>query len=154
MNAVEQNYQKLNTYSEQIKYALDDYRKSYIYYNTNPDNQEYARIFSIDSGNVTTLNKDLFVTTNDIQKNIDDLNLKITSLNRNIKLNKTINGKLITELQQLEGRENGSQVLIDNSKESYKTQYIANWNMVVGIFITIGMLGTIFRKSHSSSNTV
>ena len=55
-----------------INNILDEYKKGYIYYNTNPDNNEYARIFYVASGNVTTLNKDLFVTTNDIQKNIDD----------------------------------------------------------------------------------
>jgi len=34
-----------------------------------------------------------------------------------------------------------------NSKETYKTQYIANWNMFIGVCILIGMLITIFKKN-------
>jgi len=147
MNQVEQNYEKLNTYSQQIIPALDDYKKSYIFYHRTPENQEYANLFSIDSGNITTLNKNLFITSNDIQSHLDDLNIKITNLDKKIIVEKKHNNILVFKLQQIEGTGNGALIMNSNSKETYKTQYIANWNMFIGVCILIGMLITIFKKN-------
>uniref|UniRef100_A0A6C0HD02 Uncharacterized protein n=1 Tax=viral metagenome TaxID=1070528 RepID=A0A6C0HD02_9ZZZZ len=146
MEQVKQNYTNLKTYNEQIGPLLDEYKKGYVYYYTNPDNNEYARIFSIASGNITALNKDLFVTTNDIQKNIDDLNVKLATLDTNIKKEKKENDHLVSKLVHIEGKGKGSQVMNSNSKELYKQQYISNWDMVVGILIISGALVTVFRK--------
>jgi len=146
MEQVKQNYTNLKTYNEQLGPILDEYKKGYVYYNTNPDNNEYARIFSVSSGNVTALNKDLFVTTNDIQKNIDDLNTQLTALDAKIATEKKTNARLISKLQHLEGKNNGSNVMSSNSQELYKQQYISNWDMVVGILIISGALVTIFKK--------
>ena len=146
MEQVKQNYTNLKTYNEQIGPLLDEYKKGYVYYYTNPDNNEYARIFSIASGNITALNKDLFVTTNDIQKNIDDLNVKLATLDTNIKKEKKENYHLVSKLVHIEGKGKGSQVMNSNSKELYKQQYISNWDMVVGILIISGALVTVFRK--------
>jgi len=151
MEKVKQNYTNLKTYNEQIDSLLDEYKKGYIYYNTNPDNEEYSRIFSVASGNITSLNKDLFVTTNDIQKSIDDLNAKLNDLNDKITLEKETNDKLVKNLLHHEGKGNGSKILIDNSQELYKQQYISNWDMVIGILIISGMIITVFRKPVSSA---
>jgi hypothetical protein len=154
MEQVKQNYTNLKTYNEQLGPILDEYKKGYIYYNTNPDNNEYARIFSVASGNVTALNKDLFVTTNDIQKNIDDLNVQLTALDKKIATEKNTNKHLLSKLQHLEEKNNGSHVMSSNSQELYKQQYISNWDMVVGILIISGALVTVFRKPKLSSSSI
>jgi len=146
MNKVEKNYTNLKTYSEQIIPVLDDYKKSYISYNIDPQNQEYATIFSVNSGNITTLNKDLFVTTNNIQTSINELNKKNSILDKNIKIEKKNNNDLVFKLQQIEGEGDGSIIMNDNSKELYKEQYISNWNMIIGILILIGILMSIFKN--------
>jgi len=146
MNKVEKNYTNLKTYSEQIIPVLDDYKKSYISYNIDPQNQEYATIFSVNSGNITTLNKDLFVTTNNIQTSINELNKKNSILDKNIKIEKKNNNDLVFKLQQIEGVGDGSIIMNDNSKELYKEQYISNWNMIIGILILIGILMSIFKN--------
>jgi hypothetical protein len=150
MNQVEQNYSNLKSYSEKIIPALDDYKKSYVNYNVNPQNQEYATIFSINSGNITGLNKDLFVTINTIQKSTDDLNKKINILDNNLILEKKTNSDLVFKIQQIKGTGVGSKIMNSNSKELYKQQYISNWDMVFGILIISGMLVTIFRKPVTS----
>jgi len=146
MEQVKQNYTNLKTYSEKMEPLLDEYKKGYIYYNTSPDNEEYSRIFSIASGNITASNKDLFVTTNNIQQGIDELNVKLNDLNNKIQLEKPTNVNLAKNLMHHEGKGNGSEVLISNSKELYKQQYISNWDMVIGIFIISATIITIFRK--------
>ena len=154
MDQVKQNYTNLKTYNEQIGPILDEYKKGYIYYNTNPDNNEYSRIFSVASGNVTALNKDLFVTTNDIQKNIDDLNIQLTALDAKITKEKKTNTQLISKLQHLEGKNNGSHVMSSNSQELYKQQYISNWDMVLGILIISGALVSVFKKPKGTVSSV
>ena len=153
MNQVEANYTNLKMYSEQIMPALDDYKKSYIYYNTNPDNEEYANIFSKNSGTITTLNKDVFVMTTNIEKNIDTLNKKTSVLDKKIKLEKKTNSDLVFKLEQLQGTNNGSKEMNSDSKELYKEQYISNWNMVIGIFLITGALITVFRKPIAMSTS-
>jgi len=146
MDQVKQNYTNLKTYNEQIGPLLDEYKKGYINYNTNPDNDEYSRIFSVASGNFNALNKDLFVTTNDIQSQIDDLNKQLSDLDTKISSEKTKNDNLVSQLKDLEGTGKGSIVMNKNSKELYRQQYISNWDMVLGILIISGALVMVFRK--------
>ena len=146
MDQVKQNYNNLKTYNEQIGPLLDEYKKGYINYHTNPDNDEYSRIFSVASGNFNALNKDLFVTTNDIQKNIDKSNILLTEMDENIKSEKTKNDNLVGQLKQLQGSGKGSLIMNKNSKELYRQQYISNWDMVIGILIISGALVIVFKK--------
>ena len=151
MDQVKQFYNELKTYSEQINPTLDEYKKAYIYYNTSPQNPEYASFFSITNGNITTLNKEVFVTTNNIQSLIEKIKKSSTILEKNINTEKSSNRELVLQLQQVEGSGNGTAIMNGNSVELYKEQYISNWNIVVGIFILTGVLVTVFRKPKTTS---
>jgi hypothetical protein len=151
MNEVKQFYNDLKTYSEKINPTLDEYKKAYIYYNTSPQNPEYASFFSISNGNVTTLNKELFVTTNNIQVLIDKIKKSSAILEKNIGSEKVVNSELLLRLQQVEGSGNGTAIMNMNTVELYKEQYISNWSMVIGIFILTGVLITVFRKPPTTS---
>ena len=151
MDQVKQFYNELKTYSEKINPTLDEYKKAYIYYNTSPQNSEYASFFSISNGNITALNKDVFVTTNNIQSLIENIKNSSTILEKNINTEKTSNRELVLQLQQVEGSGNGTAIMNGNSVELYKEQYISNWNIVVGIFILTGVLVTVFRKPKTTS---
>jgi hypothetical protein len=74
------------------------------------------------------------------------LNVKLATLDTNIKKEKKENYHLVSKLVHIEGKGKGSQVMNSNSKELYKQQYISNWDMVVGILIISGALVTVFRK--------
>ena len=151
MDQVKQFYNELKTYSEKINPTLDEYKKAYIYYNTSPQNPEYASFFSISNGNITTLNKEVFVTTNNIQSLIEKIKNSSTILEKNINTEKSSNRELVLQLQQVEGSGNGTAIMNGNSVELYKEQYISNWNIVVGIFILTGVLVTVFRKPKTTS---
>jgi hypothetical protein len=146
MDQVKQFYNELKTYSEKINPTLDEYKKAYIYYNTSPQNPEYASFFSISSGNITTLNKEVFVTTNNIQSLTEKIKKSSLILEKNIDNEKSSNHELVLQLQQVEGSGNGTAIMNGNAVELYKEQYISNWNIVVGIFILTGVLVTVFRK--------
>ena len=63
---------------------------------------------------------------------------------------KKLNGELMKILSNLENTQNGSEILIDNSKYSYNTQYYNNWEIFVGILIVSGLLVKLFKPSASS----
>jgi hypothetical protein len=151
MDQVKQFYNELKTYSEKINPTLDEYKKAYIYYNTSPQNPEYASFFSISSGNITTLNKEVFVTTNNIQSLTEKIKKSSLILEKNIDNEKSSNRELVLQLQQVEGSGNGTAIMNGNAVELYKEQYISNWNIVVGIFILTGVLVTVFRKPKTTS---
>uniref|UniRef100_A0A6C0HWL4 Uncharacterized protein n=1 Tax=viral metagenome TaxID=1070528 RepID=A0A6C0HWL4_9ZZZZ len=94
MNTAQKNYEKLNTYSELFPSVLDEYKRSYINYNKNPDYNEYSQIYSKNKGALHTLNSNVFVLTNDIQKNMDNLNKQIAILDIRISQEKSINANL------------------------------------------------------------
>ena len=137
-------YEKIDTISNQFTSTLDAFASSYMNYSKNPEYNEYAQIYANNKGNIQSLNAELFVTTNDLQSNIDNLINVISNLNSKITVEKTKHTQLQTTLAQLEGRGNSSSVLIDNSKELYKVQYISNITIVLGIFFTLWLLFYIF----------
>ena len=72
-----------NKFDEKIKgiknsffSALDDFKKYYVFYNKNPEVDEYQNFFATSKGHLQGLNSDIFVVTNSIQKNIKDLNIR------------------------------------------------------------------------------
>ena len=50
-------------------------------------------------------------------------------------------------LTNLQNTQNGSEILIDDSKTKYNEQYYKNIQIIVGIFIVSGLLATILKKN-------
>ena len=63
--------EKIDSIKEQFFSALDDFKKYYVYYNKNPEVNEFQNYYATSKGQLQTMSKDLFLTTNDIDKNIE-----------------------------------------------------------------------------------
>jgi hypothetical protein len=59
---------------------------------------------------------------------------------------KKLNDEMTRIFTNLQNTKNGSDILIDDSKEEYNKQYYANWEMIIGIFVVSGILATQFRQ--------
>jgi hypothetical protein len=92
------------------------------------------------------LQADVFVATNDIQRNIDTLNSLITDLNAKISTEKTNNTTLKSQLSQLTSSSNGADSLIGESSELYKMQWLSNVTLFIGIFLILITLFKVFSK--------
>jgi TolA-binding protein len=136
----------LITYLKQFPHALTDFKQSYIFYNNVPSNSEYETIFNQNKSIIEKVNADLFVTTNQIEKSIQDLNSNINSLNSTIQDQKETSQELLSLYNNLSGNQDGKYTLINNTKDLYKFQYITNVNMIVGICILSYMLYSVFKK--------
>jgi len=135
---------KLNTYSQNFTSVLDDFSNSYINYKLYPDYTEYENIYSNHKSNLDSLQADVFIATNDVQKNIDSLNDLINDLNTKLNTEKDHNKILKNTLSQISSDGNGSELLFSESKDLYKMQKIYNIILITGIFLIIFSLFKIY----------
>jgi len=63
--------EKINNIKNQFFSALDDFKKYYVYYNKNPEVNEFQNYYVNSKGQLQTMSRDLFMTSNNIDKNIE-----------------------------------------------------------------------------------
>ena len=144
-----ENIDEIYTYKEKIR----------TFKNTHPDiteefQDQYVKKY-LDPEKVSINEPQYILTkeTEDINKTIVEISTKIKKLNDTINtLNITVNHSLkenvdeSNKITHLDGLNNSSKILIDNSKELYKDQYVNNITQVLGIFILIFFIFYFFSK--------
>ena len=138
--------EKITNINSQFFSALDDFKKYYVYFNKNPEVNEFQNFYENSKGQLQTISKNLFVVTNDIDSSIVKLDDKMSSISVQLEDEKKLNKEMMDILTNLQNTQNGSEILIDDSKTKYNEQYYKNIQIIVGIFILSGLLATIFKK--------
>ena len=138
--------EKIDSIKEQFFSALDDFKKYYVYFNKNPEVNEFQNYYATSKGQLQTMSKDLFLTTTNIDKNIELLNDKMMEISKELEKEKLKNDKLMKQGDALQNTENGSEILIDDAKTEYNMQYYRNWEMFFGIVIVLELILRIFKK--------
>ena len=95
----------------------------------------------------------MYDTINKLHNNIAKLHNDIGVKNTQIKVSTVANNATAVALSNLDSTNNSSQILIDNSKEIYKDQYVNNVTKVLGIFIIIYLFFKIFSNSQTNLKT-
>jgi galactitol-specific phosphotransferase system IIB component len=142
-----------NKFDEKIKgiknsffSALDDFKKYYVYYNKNPEVDEYQNFFATSKSQLQGLNSDIFVVTNNIQKHIKDLNAEMAAISNKLKDEKDLSAELLLLINNIQTTEDGSAIMIDDAKEEYNLQYYKNWELFIGIIVFTGISIKMFNK--------
>jgi len=138
--------EKLNAYKSKFYSALDDFSDSYVNYKLYPGYSENENIYANNKAILESLQADVFITTNDIQRNIDTLNTLIDDLNIKISAEKSNNKTLLSQLSQLTSSSNGADSLIGESTELYKKQWLSNVTLLIGVFLILTTLFKVFSK--------
>ena len=138
--------EKINNIKSQFFSALEDFKKYYVYYNKNPEVNEFQNYYANSKGQLQTMSRELFLTTNDIDRHIEILDEEMKHVAVKLEEEKKINEEMTRLFTNLQNTKNGSDILIDDSKEEYNKQYYANWEMIIGIFVVSGILATQFRQ--------
>lgn len=136
--------QQLQTLQSQLPAILADFQKYYVFYNKNPEYQEYGQMFQNIKSNLNQVNSNLFSLSNDIQMNTDNINEKLFLLDRLIKEERIKNKKLKIKLGIIENKNNASIELISDYKEMYESGYLRNW----GLFLSIIIVGILIKKTY------
>jgi hypothetical protein len=145
-NKSQQFDEKINNIEKQFFSALDDFKKYYVYYNKNPEVNEFQNYFLNSKSQLQSMSKDLFLTTNDISKNIEILDNQMKDTPVKLNDEKKIYDELMNTLGNLQNTKDGSEILINDSKEEYNKQYYYNFELIGGILIVGVILGTFFKK--------
>ena len=130
--------------------ALDDFKKYYVFYNKNPEVSEYQNYYVNSKSQLQGLGRDLFLLTNDIQKNMQHLDANIQVISLKLDDEKKLNSELSRLLNNLENTQNGSEIMISDSKILYNKQYYLNVQLILGIIIVSVLLATLFKSKAGS----
>ena len=137
---------QINTLKEKLPPILDDFVKYYIFYNKNPEYNEYQQIFENIKGNLQKINSELFMTTNNIEKGVENINDKLQKIDKLIAKEKIKNQKLKRKLGIVEKKYNGSDELISDYKEIYNLDYLKNFALFYGVVLMGGVLVSKFKN--------
>ena len=142
--------EKINTIKTQFFSALDDFKKYYVYYNKNPEVNEFQNYYTNSKSQLQTMSKDLFLTTNNIDKNIEILDNEMLDISIKLEKQKELYKEMSELINNLQNTQNGSEILIDDSKTKYNLQYYKNIELFIGMLMVSGLLTNFFI--HSKNN--
>jgi ASC-1-like (ASCH) protein len=89
--------------------------------------------------NINKINSDLFVLSNNVSSNTDELNKQLIILNALIVREKQRNRELKRKLGIVEHKSNAADEMITNFREIYESEYLRNWGLF-GCIIVGGLL--------------
>ena len=138
----------IHTYSTRFPGILDNFIQAFKNHLKSPIDTATTSIYGTAESNLQSIISDLFITTNNIQQQINGKNTILSTLDKNINDEIAKQTKLNEKLTQIEGNNNGAAEMIDNTLETYKSQYTSNILIILGIFLTLWVLFTIFKKQN------
>lgn len=139
---------KLHELDNGINLLLDEFKKNYVIsqMQSNTNIEEYQSLYQTSVDNLASVLSKLFILSNDVQINIDNINKKLFQINVLIKQEKNKNKSLKRKLGMIENKSNTSSVLIDDYKDIYDKRYLRNWGLLLSSIICILFIGIIYKK--------
>ena len=142
----EQFDEQINNIKTQFFSALDDFTKYYVYFNKNPEVNEFQNFYANSKSQLQTMSRQLFLTTNNIDKIIEEIDKQVSSISIKLEGEEELYKKLMELAENIDNTQDGSQILIDDSKKKYNDQYYKNIQIFIGIIIGIMLLVKLFKK--------
>lgn len=127
----------LTSIQQQIPSILDDFTKYYIFYNKNPEYDEYQRLYYNIKDNMDNLESQVKKTSSSIDEETGKLNDILKTVNQKISKERIKNQYLKRRLGLAENESNGADEMVRDYTTVYNSGYTRNWSLVLGI---IGLL--------------
>ena len=150
---INDNFKRPDKYTEEINQLksgmnilLEQFKKIYIVYKTNPDTQEYQQQYANIVSSINKIQSELFTLLNDIQVDTDKISQKMLLLNVLIEKEKAKNRSLKRKLGIIDHKNNAAVEMIDNYKQIYNMSYLRNWALFLSSLICIMTIGKIYKK--------
>jgi hypothetical protein len=138
--------QQLKDLTNKLHGILEEFDKAFLFYNKNPQNNEYLHIYETSKNNLNTFNADVFMLSNDIESNTSKINNELLILNKLIIAEKQTNKKLKHKLHIIENKELATDELIDDYTTIYKLNYNKNWGLFISILISCFAISKIYSN--------
>jgi chromosome segregation ATPase len=146
----EQFIQNLENLNSQLPHILDEFKKYYVFFNKNPEYQEYQTNFENVKGNLNTINSQLFSLSNSVDSSTEGINKALLVLNIAIKKEREKNKELKKKLGIVEHKNNAASEMISDYQTIYDSGYLRNW----ALFFSIVAVGVGISKVFTKSATV
>ena len=119
-------------------YLLDDFSKYYVFSHKNPEVMEYQHNLDELKSQLQALNTELFKVGQSVHSSINQLNASIAKTAAQLDHEKQKEKRLSKIMHSTENSENGSDILVGDTKDVYNRQYYFNWMMLIGIAGVVG----------------
>jgi hemoglobin-like flavoprotein len=133
--------ERVQTLQKQLPPILDDFNKYFVFYNKTPNYPEYENMFNNIKQNLNSLSSSLFMVSNDVDTNIDNITNVFKTLDVLINRERKRNRDLKRKLGIIESELISSKEMIYDFNEMYDDDYLRNWSLflstvVVGVGIS------------------
>jgi hypothetical protein len=134
--------ERVQTLQKQLPPILDDFNKYFVLYNKTPNYPEYENMFNNIKQNLNSLGASLFMVSNDVDANIDNINKAFKALDILINRERKRNRELKRKLGIIETEANSSKEMIHDYNQMYDEDYVRNW----GLFLSTVVVGVSISK--------
>jgi hypothetical protein len=139
--------ERVKTLQQQLPPILDDFNKYFVLYNKTPNYPEYENMFNNIKQNLNSLGASLFMVSNDVDSNIDNINKAFKALDILINRERKRNRELKRRLGIVESEANSSNEMIHDYNQMYDEDYVRNW----GLFLSTVVVGVSISKMFTFS---
>ena len=137
---------ELQVLQQQVPPILDDFKKAYLFYNKNPQNNEYQQTLQTAKSHLNKVNSKLFILGNEVETSTEAINKKLIALDILIKNAKEKNKDLKRKLFVVDHKYNVSDEMISDYKLTYNTDYLRNWGLLLSIIVVGFTITKVFHK--------
>lgn len=127
---------------QQLPSILDDFKSYFVLYNKTPNYPEYENMFNNIKRNLNNLSASLFIVSNNVEADIDNINKTFKELDVLIAKERRKNRELKRKLGIIESEVISSKEMIDDYNEMYDDDYLRNW----GLFLSTVVVGVSISK--------
>ncbi len=139
--------ERVQTLQQQLPPILDDFNNYFVLYNKTPNYPEYENMFNNIKQNLNQLGASLFMVSNDVDANIDNINKAFKTLDVLIANERRKNRELKRRLGIVETEANSSKEMIHDYNQMYDEDYLRNW----GLFLSTVLVGVSISKMFTLS---
>ena len=143
----------INKFKSKQSGLIEDFISALVLFHIDNTYNEYQQLYTTSQKNLDDQNAEMYDNANILRNNITKLHNEIAIKNNQIGASTNANNATAKALTNLDSTNNSAQILIDNSKEMYKDQYINNVTKVLGIFIIIYLFFNVFSKPQTNLKT-
>lgn len=150
MKTPEEYKKTIRNLDKDYYFALDGLIKNYPRFKVFPHNEKDTSEYSVEQEGLLMLQEQLFLLKNGIQRNIEDLEKDIASMDYKITIAERNNLRLKEELDRLKNKEGASEQLLKDTQYLHNEDLTSNIILfIIIIGLSIGFYNSNFRKNKS-----
>jgi hypothetical protein len=127
---------------------LDNFTNSFIDYYKNLDSTTSQNNYDVSKNSLTNEITKIYQLKASIMNNLNGVNKSINDLEKKLGVGEDKLKELSDDYQEQTG--DSSKILVNDAKEKYKIQYVANITMFLGIAGMVGLFYSFMRNGTSS----